>query len=44
MGICHDFHQLPTIAAKLEHLHEARESIDVNLRYADFHCWKHGVP
>jgi hypothetical protein len=31
MGICHDFHQLATIAAKLEHFHEARESIDANL-------------
>jgi hypothetical protein len=31
MGICHDFHQLATIAVKLEHLHEARGSIDANL-------------
>jgi hypothetical protein len=31
IGICHDFHQLATIAAKLEHMHEARESIDANL-------------
>lgn len=31
LGICHDFHQLATIAAKLEHLYEARESIDANL-------------
>jgi hypothetical protein len=31
MGICHDFHQLATIAAKLEHLHDARQSVDANL-------------
>ncbi|MGA2054696.1 MAG: hypothetical protein ABSG88_05265 [Bradyrhizobium sp.] len=31
MGVCHDFHQLATIAAKLEHLHETRETIDANL-------------
>jgi hypothetical protein len=31
LGICHDFHQLATTAAKLEHFHETRESIDGNL-------------
>jgi hypothetical protein len=31
MGICHDFHQLATISAKLEHFHDARENINANL-------------